>query len=427
MTYVVSAFDATQPTDEKGALQGAEELRALKAALFAKTFFSVTESRFQVVGAATDRQAINNALDACLSARAGGVVWLPGRPTGYNTDQPIVIPRGLNFLGEHPYYSTLRGVGLGAADYVLDINAEAASTVEWTRAGNLCVMSDNNQPVGIHVRNHSNSEFGPFNVRNLSRGMVITGNRNFCNRFKRVIATSTVTNGTVGYLGFTGGGAHSWADCSFGGAYGLFIDSASDIAWLDINSTNFEGCGNNAVRCDGNLWGASFKTPRTEKCAGGTTFLFNPISGKQVAGLSITGGFFETDAETDCIYIGGQPGGSVDGFTILGNTARDYANNFVFMSGPSSAGVIAGNAIIGPANVTNTWSSGVLVFNNDQNSLITTSSLGLKNPSTLNARDYTVTNPATRRTIDVSTATLAELREAVGTLMQDFVEVGFLR
>jgi hypothetical protein len=41
------------------------------------------------------------------------------------------------------------------------------------------------------------------------------------------------------------------------------------------------------------------------------------------------------------------------------------------------------------------------------------------------AADYTVTNPTTNRSLDVSAATLAQLREVVGTMIGDLVAAGF--
>lgn len=41
--------------------------------------------------------------------------------------------------------------------------------------------------------------------------------------------------------------------------------------------------------------------------------------------------------------------------------------------------------------------------------------------------DYTITNPTTNRNIDVSAATLGQLREIIGTLLQDLINYGLLQ
>lgn len=101
-----------------------------------------------------------------------------------------------------------------------------------------------------------------------------------------------------------------------------------------------------------------------------------------------------------------------------GRMEFDNINNYVYgtantinMIGGTTASIDGGTSATMKANGTN-----VIVAN--------TTGIGLHGQTPIAQRNYTVNNPSDRRTIDVSTITLADLAEVVGTMIEDHQDRG---
>lgn len=99
MPYVVNPKDFTQPTNDKGATQGAEEFRALKELLVGRTPVSVKDYPFKAKGdgVANDRNAIRDAIDSVGDV---GTIYFPdGIYLIGNTQLDWTGKRGIRFTG----------------------------------------------------------------------------------------------------------------------------------------------------------------------------------------------------------------------------------------------------------------------------------------------------------------------------------------
>jgi hypothetical protein len=201
----------------------------------------------------------------------------------------------------------------------------------------------------------------------------------FSNFFEQVAGYNNNAS-TVRFLSYTGGGHFKFDSCTFSANNGFVVDANSGLNNLELISCNFEQCGTTSMDISGSVEGFSINGCRTEGNNGTSDFLINPVVGKNVLGLSITGTFFTTDTgASNPIRIGGA-GGIVRGFNICGNHVS-YAGAgtaFVFLNGEGESGLIAGNyfsqATTTPTNATR---PGVIVFGNENSAAKSAESWGL--------------------------------------------------
>lgn len=358
-----------------------------------------------------------------------GTVFLPTSKistNGYKVTAPIVISKPIKFLGQHYANTFIYGFGLTNVQYVIDVDGLIAPNLEGVEIGGITPFTNNNSPALIRIRDTSNSYFHDIGIRNCLHGLFITGTRCFSNTYERIIATGggPVTSSTVIFSAFTGGGQHTFLGCSFGGAIGFSVSVNSTVdGSLSLLSCNFESCSSNSLYIGGNVRGLSIIGCRSENCAGpDEDFFINPDPAKVVAGLVISGCWFDHNLASYAIQLGGA-GGIVRGFNISGNYALNYPTGFIRLNGDGQSGSITGNYLDTMSVVVNTVRPGVLVMNNETSAAALTPTW---NPP-LSTPDYTVTNPSTSRSLDVTGATLGQLSAVVGTMITDLITVGLYK
>lgn len=248
---------------------------------------------------------------------------------------------------------------------------------------------------------------------------MITGNRTFSNLYERLICITTPLDNTVRFDSYTGGGHHTFVGCSFGGTYGLVIDTNSDVSGLTLLSCNFEGTTNEGFYCVGGIQGLNLSGCRFEKCNAFVDVRVDPVVGKAGHGIDIHGCYFETDAASFAVQFGGQ-GAPVRGFNVSGNYAQDYSSGFVRLNGDGESGLVCGNRLQNVSAVVNVVRTGVLVVNNENQS----GKIGAVWNPALTAAAYTTSNVTTDRSYNATATSTAELANVLGTLIADLKAIG---
>jgi hypothetical protein len=227
----------------------------------------------------------------------------------------------------------------------------------------------------MRIKNASESLFHDIGLGRGVKGIVYTGTRCFSNVFERIFSVGPP--GAVYGISMeahTGGGQHSFRECSLGGNTGFSLGTDTVTDSIAFYNCNFEQCLVNSFYCGGMVRGLGFYSCRNEGCDT-VDFQINPVAGKSVWGLVIAGCFFDASDSggADRIAIGGA-GGVVRGFSITANMVDHGANNFsaslVRLNGEGESGIIANNFLNGlkanchPVNVLRT---NVSVYNNEAN------------------------------------------------------------
>lgn len=294
-------------------------------------------------GKTDDSGSIQRAILA--AERARGSVFFPAVGSAfYRVSKPLKISSPVRLIGEATFGVTLCGVGLKKEDFVIDIDGEANPNLEWVEVERMTLMSDNRLPSLIRLNRAANCAFRDIGLRDAQHGILLTSDRCYTNLFERVIDVTGLTGSTVRFEGFTGGGQFTFIGCSFGGNVGVSLTADSVASSLAFLNCNFERCRTNAFAASGSVRGLLFSGCRTEKGAGAFSFDINPGPGHVAYGIEVSGCFFETDAERAAISFGGS-GGPVRGFSIRGNYAEGYTENFVRLNGEGESGTISGNFI----------------------------------------------------------------------------------
>lgn len=318
-------------------------------------------------GSTDDTLAIQAAIDLAEGQDGRLTVYLPTHNVSsfYKISSELLITKAIRFRGESSSVNII-GYGLLASEFIINIDGTVVPNLEEVALQNITLRSNNSLPGGLKINNASNSLFEDIITRNLGTGITLTGNRNFSNSFERILTTAEIVGSDILYDAYTGGGQHTFTECSFSGGTGFNVSLNSSINNLVLNGCNFE-TSTDAFLAMGDIFGLSFTGCRFEKNGTSNSLRLDPGVGKVIRGISITGNFFETDAETIAILIGGS-GGTVQGFSITGNYAQDYSSTFVHLNGAGEGGVIAGNYIHNIPNVVNVLRPGVAVYNNENSS-----------------------------------------------------------
>jgi hypothetical protein len=384
----------------------------------------VSTAWFGAIGdaSADDTNSIQQAINTAQVTASS--VYLPSATNNYKVTSSLVISKSMRLFGDGINASGIKGIGFSTNQYVLKVDGTINPNLEMVEISNITFLSDNNSPDLIYLNKVSNSIFRDIGIRNCRHGIVLGNSRTFSNHFTRIIGIVAITGSNILFNNYTGGGHITFLSCSFGGAIGVNVDSGSTVQEMALVSCNFEGCSSNGFSSGGSTAGLSFVGCRSEKCLGASTISINPTSSPAnfAYGTSITGCWFNTDVENLCIALGGA-GGPVRGFLISGNWADKYVTSFVYLNGDGQSGTISGNRLLTCPAIVNTLRPGVFIYNNENNS----GTLGpVVNPP-LTTPTYTVTTPTTNRSIDVSTITLANLAQVVGTVIADLQTDGFYK
>jgi len=312
-------------------------------------------------GVADDTAAIQSAITAAQATGNAAVVLAP-TPASlfYRTTAPLRITKRVTLRSSDPNTAIVaQGLAVGQSAIVIDgtVNPNYENgTVE-----NLTILAGAGDC--ITNTNGSNSAFRNLTFRNCRHGLVVTGNRTFTLEYDRIIGGPSVTGHTVSFIGYTGGGQHTFLGCSLAGTAGVNVDSASNVTGMSFLSTNFEGC-TTGFAAQGTVNGLGFLGCRWEKSAQYDISLIPAATTDRISGLSVTGCFFNTNGVPYSINIGGGLG-RVRGFSITGNYADYYANGFVNLAGDGNSGQIVGNKFLTVPAVVNAVRAGVLVLNNE--------------------------------------------------------------
>jgi len=320
-------------------------------------------------GSTDDTTAIQNTIDAAAAAGAA-VVLLPRQTVSsvYKISAPLTITSGIGLIGEHENVS-IKGYGLSASQYVVDVGSASVTTLIDVRLENLTLLSNDSVPSLLRLRNASQCLVRNVLLRDGQHGIVLTGVRTFENVFDRVIYLSGLSGDGVRFDAFTGGGPTSFFNCSLGGLQALFVKSDSTASSIVLVNTNIEGCTDTSasITLNGTVNGFGMFGCRAESNAGNQICAFYPSVGNTVYGITIHGGSYTGSAETQAFLLGGN-GGTVRGFSIMGVNATGFGGYLVNLNGDGQSGIVAGNQIGTTAAAINASRPGVLCINNENNS-----------------------------------------------------------
>ena len=335
---------------------------------------SVSVKDFGAVGngSTDDTAAIQAAINYCQNNLKA--LYFPGNDVSqtYKTSATLSITKPIKIYGEGSRNVTIAAAGLAVGQYVIDMDGTAFGTFEQGELRGLSLFGGAGDC--LRIKNISNSIFSDLLLRNARHGVIYTGTRCFSNSFDKIIGQS-LSGTNFAMLAHTGGGQHSFRECSFSGNAGFSVDTVTATDNIVFYNTNFEQCVNNGFYAGGSIAGLSFFGCRTE---GGDTvdFQINPTAGNSVTGLVIHGSTFSaSDAGGSSRILLGGAGGVVRGFDIIGNTvthgAHNYSANFVTLNGEGESGVVANNYLDGLitncAPVNTPLRPNVSVFNNEGN------------------------------------------------------------
>lgn len=292
----------------------------------------------------------------------------------YKTTAPLVVSKPLTMTGENSRNVTIVAVGLTAGQFVLDIDGTAFGTYEQGNFGGFTLFASAGNC--MRIKNVSASKFSDIGLRNSVNGIIYTGTRCYSNTFERIFTITSITGESFIMDAHTGGGQHSFSNCSFGGNTGFSISTTTGTDSVNFYNTNFEQCNTNSFFCGGDVAGLGFYGCRTEGC-NGTDFVIRPnnLFLDEVTGLVIEGCSFSASDSggSPRIVLGGSTG-KVRGFNINANTVGHGGNNFssflVQLNGDGESGTIANNYLDGTlANCApvNTLRPNVAVYNNEAN------------------------------------------------------------
>jgi hypothetical protein len=323
--------------------------------------------------AAATTQAFKDAITYCQDNLA--TLRIPANDPSdvYLLNENIVISKPIRIIGDGARNVILAGTGLAAGSYLLDLDCTAFGTSEQTEIRGITLLPG----AGVHcmrIKDVSNSIFADIGLRNCERGIDYTGTRCFSNSFEKIITVTAMTGPAFRMDAHTGGGQHSFRDCSLGGQTGFLLTSTTATDSIAFFNTNFEQCAVNSVSIAGSVGGLSFFGCRAEGCDS-NDFVIDPAAGKTVRGFVVNGCFFSAsdNGAAARIVIGGA-GGAVRGFDISGNNVQHstggFAAAFVNLNGDGESGTIANNYLdgnIGSCTPCNTRRANVAIYNNEGN------------------------------------------------------------
>ena len=285
----------------------------------------------------------------------------------YKITSPIVITGSIKIQGENTYQTNIWGHGMSAGEFVIDIDGPngGGGNLNYVEIDGLTLGSTDGVPNLLHVNQTSISRFSNIFLRDAVDGIVLTGTRNFSNIFDRVQFIKDITGTSVKFdSNYNGGGHFTFINCNFGGNIGMSVDAGAEVEGMSIYSCNFEATTNEAFRGYGSIFGLQISGCRFEKNGGNSDIdLRVSNSGQKVVGVDISGNYFETDANTHAITLGGGSG-QCAAININGNYAQDYSTAFVQFNGGGESGQISSNYLQNTPAATSGTRSPVAIFNN---------------------------------------------------------------
>lgn len=300
---------------------------------------------------------------------SGGLLKInsPALATNYRTGT-VTITSALRMVGPAFPQCYIEGYGLSAGQYVINVDGTVAPNLDYVQFENLTIYSNNGSPSGIKLNNAATILFRNVGLRNLVDGIFITGTRGYNIEYDRVTGVLDITGSMVKYSAYTGGGQHSFQNCTFIGAAGFSLDSDSTLDAIHHDSSNFEGCTSLGESLLGSFGGIVHTNLRCENCAGATVFNITPALGNTAGCYSVFGGRLNgTGGGSDQAFnFGGS--GSVQGINIMGVQLVNFPTRFINLSGTGTGGQISGNQLGTCSDIVNALRPGIMVFNNSNDS-----------------------------------------------------------
>lgn len=331
-------------------------------------------------GVTDDTAAIQAAIDHARSLRNAEVYFPPNASaTWYRTTSELTVDGPIKLYGDGPNAAQIIADGLSAGEYVLNIDCDPLDVVQHIEVSGLTLRGDGT-PNGIRIKDASISILRHVRCYGVENGIVLTGTACYSMLFEQV---ETYDIGVTGVkLISLVGGQYRFDTCNFAGdTYGVWITSTAEINNLSFDTCNWETCGTDML-VEGNVQGLSLVAPRTEasQTAG---MVFYTSAGKEIEGLSITGGFFNPNSASIYPISLGGGGGSVRGFNISGCVANVTTAALVQHNGGGDNGTIHGNFInTATGGVVSGQRATVAVFNNANTSGALTEYVGTESTFT---------------------------------------------
>lgn len=312
-------------------------------------------------GGADDTAAFMQAIAAAGALPNGRVVVPPAQMgCGYKVTQSLKPLGPMKILGDGPNAATIFGHNFAPGVPIFDYDFVPAQVVEHGELSGLTLRSNNGNPIGVRVKDHSYLHLEDMVLDELVDGIVYTGSRCFSNSAERVHGRR-ISGSTVKWSSFRGGGQYTFQHCTFSGDIGTLQDNDSMMDAVSLLGCNWEGCKSFAGRFVGTIDGLTMN-PRTEGGRGPYDFVFCPGADPRwrpgddpnnknhhQSGLVVQGGMFTANSASCVAMLFGGDTGKVRGPTILGNTARNSsASVFAYMYGSVEDAVIMGNDLAQP-------------------------------------------------------------------------------
>lgn len=324
-------------------------------------------------GVNDDTAAIQAAINYCQDN--GFPLYFPPNVVSqyYKTSAPLVINKPICMYSDNYRFTMILADGLTAGQFVLDIDGTAFGTFQEAIIKGFTFYAGSGNC--MRIKNVSLSVFEDIGMRNCVHGIVYTGTRCFSNTFKKIQSITGMTGQTVRVIDHTGGGGHSFYDCTFAGQAGFALSSNSNIDSVNFYNCNFEQHTSEGVSILGSVGGLSFFGGRFE---GGDThdILIRPLNSNNIVSSIVVHGVYFSASDSggvDRIALGGDSG-KVRGFDIVGNTVghggNNFSANFVQLNGDGESGTIANNYLDGTLSLckpVNVLRPGVAVYNNEAN------------------------------------------------------------
>ena len=318
-------------------------------------------------GVTDSAPAFQAAIDYAVANSKG--VFIPSANVSvvYRIETPLVIDGPIDFIGESMNGVTLRGVGIGASNYLLSITDP--SKITGMKVGNFTLMGDDACNC-LYINNVTASTFENISVRTAVNGVVFEGTagNNYQMTWSNLNTLTAISGNAVRIL--SGGSVvhTTFQNCFFGGNTGFYTSSGSGLNSTTMLSCNFEGNSNHGMYIGGGVQGLSMVGCRTEGILSLIAdFMFDPQAGAACNGISITGGFFSRGNAASAIRFNT----SSNGFLVSGNFTRQSYTQLVYTNGTGDSGTICGNyqesannTYPSVGNPINTNRPSVAVFNN---------------------------------------------------------------
>lgn len=333
--------------------------------------------RFGAVGDGVTDNATAFAAATTWAIAANDTLTIPEPAVSYvmETSWVITAPLRVVGVGNHP---RIRGSGLGAGEYVIDVGVADGNGIESVTIENISLEQADAAPWAsslMRLRNVANSRFSNIRIKEGKYGLHITGTRSFSNTYERIVCdgsgASIISDAAVRFEQsqhnhtFIGGSLTSLL-------YGVQCTGTGSMSTLNFYGTNFEGCGEASFFCEiHDIVGIGFYGTRSEGVIGDWDFVFLPPAGGYANGIVFAGAFFsgadptaDPDAE-HAIVFSGSGGGTVTGASVTGCVAENYTVSFVRAESDGGEGsIVVGNTLRNCPAVINTVQAGMLVFNN---------------------------------------------------------------